>query len=75
MAKEEMRDQTQYGDREKRGYMGDPHRADANETGDGTALPEHEPALEGMEPENANVNDADAGDARLIDPGTSHRTG
>jgi hypothetical protein len=74
MANEEMRDQTQYGDAEKRGYMGDPHRTGAHQPEDGTALPENEPALEGMEPENANVNDTDAGDARLVDPGTSRRT-
>jgi hypothetical protein len=73
MAREEIRDQTQYGDAEKRGYMGESHRADSQEIDDGTALPQTDPALAGIDTENPNVNDADAGDARLVDPGKKER--
>ncbi len=73
MAREEMRDQTQYGDPGKRGDMGQPHRAEDQEIEDGTALPQTDPALAGIDTENPNVNDADAGDARLVDPGKPER--
>ena len=73
MAKEEMRDQTQYGDPGKRGYMGESHHAADQEIEDGTALPQTDPALAGIDTENPNINDADQGDARLVDPGKKER--
>jgi hypothetical protein len=75
MEREEMRDQTQYDDAGKRGYMGEAHRADDQEIDDGTALPETNPALTGIDTENPNVNDTDRGDARLVDPGKPESSG
>jgi hypothetical protein len=88
MAKEEMRDTTQFGDGAepgdgapgsaggqkdagfvaRTGNMGTSHRP-AERGDDGTALPQTDPAMTGIDTENPNVNDADAGDSRLVDPG------
>jgi hypothetical protein len=71
MEKEETRDRTQHGDRDRRGYMGESHHTDDRGIGDGTALPQTDSALTGIHTENPNVNDTDVGDSRLVDPGKS----
>ena len=73
MEKEETRGQTQHSDRDRRGYMGEPHRANGKEISDGTALPQTDPAMAAIDTENPNVNDTDIGDSRLIDPGKPKR--
>jgi hypothetical protein len=75
MERGEMRDQTQYGDLGKRGYMGESYRADDQKSDDGTALSEADPALTGIDTENPNLNDTDRGDARLVDPGKPESSG